>query len=89
LLNCYSITTIIRDKDYCKNDKEDEWGYKSNFSEDTLAKMKFATVILKMAQIYVERIDWLISGDDDEETFHERLAEDLSELTSLLNKKLD
>ena len=35
---------------------------------------------IKKAQIYLQRIDWLISGDDGEETFLKRLHEDLSGL---------
>jgi hypothetical protein len=32
---------------------------------------------LNQALIYAQRIDWLVSGDDGEDTFHARLAEDL------------
>lgn len=32
-----------------------------------------------MAQIYTQRIDWLVSGDDSEDSFRERLKEDLEE----------
>jgi len=35
-------------------------------------------VNLELAGIYLQRIDWLVSGDDSEESFHERLQEDLS-----------
>jgi len=34
--------------------------------------------LLKKAQIYAQRIDWLLSGDDGEDTFHKRLSQDLS-----------
>ena len=37
---------------------------------------------IKKAQIYLQRIDWLISGDDGEESFLKRLHEDLSELNA-------
>ena len=36
--------------------------------------------ILNKAFVYVNRIDWLLSGDDGEETFHKRLKEDLEKL---------
>ena len=36
--------------------------------------------ILIQAYLYVQRIDWLVSGDDSEDGFHERLKEDLSEV---------
>jgi hypothetical protein len=40
---------------------------------------KGADAILK-AQVYMQRIDYLLSGDDGEETFLKRLKEDLSKL---------
>ena len=42
--------------------------------------MREAVKILKIANIYVQRIDWLLSGDDGEETFLNRLSEDLSNM---------
>lgn len=33
-----------------------------------------------MAEIYAQRIDWLISGDDNENTFHKRLKEEINKL---------
>lgn len=50
------------------------------FSEETLAEFKKAVHILKQAEIYAQRIDWLLSGDDGEESFHERLKEELENL---------
>ena len=32
---------------------------------------------LETVVIYTQRIDWLLSGDDNEETFLERLKEEL------------
>lgn len=46
----------------------------------TLLKMKKALHYLHIAQIYAESVSYLMSGDDDEESFHERLAEDLDVL---------
>ena len=43
-------------------------------------KMREAVKILKIANIYVHRIDWLLSGDDGEETFLHRLSEELSNI---------
>ena len=54
----------------------------SEFSEETLAEFKKAVHILKQAEIYAQRIDWLLSGDDGEETFHERLKEELKKLSN-------
>lgn len=52
----------------------------NEFSEETLAEFKKAVHILKQAEIYAQRIDWLLSGDDGEESFHERLKEELEKL---------
>jgi len=49
----------------------------NNFSAETIAEFKKGSEILKQAYIYAQRIDWLISGDDSEDTFHERLNDDL------------
>jgi hypothetical protein len=35
---------------------------------------------LLLAQIYVQRIDWLVSGDDGEDSFHSRLDADFEAL---------
>jgi len=43
-------------------------------------KDKNGTEIIKLAQIYMHRIDWLLSGDDGEESFITRLAKDKSKL---------
>lgn len=51
-----------------------------DFSKDTIAVFKEAINTLKKAAIYTQRIDYLLSGDDSEETFHERLHEELKNL---------
>jgi len=58
------------------NDTDEYYGY----SEATLRGFKKAVAILREAQIYLQRIDWLVSGDDGEDTFHERLRKDLGEV---------
>jgi len=55
--------------------EDDNWDY--GFSEETIDEFKKGLVILRKAFVYAQRIDWLLSGDDGEETFHERLKEDL------------
>lgn len=57
-----------------------DWWEPNNFSEATLAEFRNGIDAIKKAQIYAQRIDWLLSRDDGEESFHERLAEDLSKL---------
>jgi hypothetical protein len=43
----------------------------------TVLEFQIAIKNLKLAYIYAHRIDWFISCDDGEETFHERLKDDL------------
>jgi hypothetical protein len=50
------------------------------YPDEVIAKFKDAVNILRIAQVYAQRIDWLLSGDDGEETFLERLDEDLDKL---------
>jgi len=54
--------------------KPDNFG----LSEYAIGKIKEAIKNVKIAQIYIHRVDWYISGDDAEETFKERLEKDLS-----------
>ena len=51
-----------------------------NYSNNTLYEFKKGLNLLRKAYIYAQRIDYLISGDDDEESFHERLKKELSKL---------
>lgn len=60
--------------------KPDGWYTTNNFSEETIQEFRNAIIAIKKAQIYTQRIDWLLSGDDNETTFHTRLKEDLSKL---------
>lgn len=47
------------------------------FSKETLAEFRKGLVLLMAAAVYLERIDFLLCGDDSEESFHTRLKEDL------------
>lgn len=51
-----------------------------DYTRQTIAIMKRAVYVLRMAYIYVQRIDWMLSGDDGEEDLVERLKEELDEL---------
>lgn len=64
------------------NDKENEYGYKTQYSQQTLDKFKEGVKLLRQAEVYAQRIDWLYAGDDGEETFHQRLEEDLNKLNN-------
>ena len=66
------------DDDWYKKYPEDK--FYPSLSEKTQEEFKNAIRQLKIAQIYAQRIDWLISGDDDDESFHQRLNEELDKL---------
>ena len=82
--------------DYIKSrwleDKEKEYIRKNkhtkpnpfDYNKETIKELKKGLAILRKAYIYAQRIDWLLSGDDGEESFHKRLKE---ELDNLKNKK--
>jgi hypothetical protein len=67
-----------RDPDWYEKYPEDLFHYK--YPDKVIDKMKEGIEVLKRAQIYAQRIDWLLSGDDGIETFFERLEEDLNNL---------
>lgn len=45
--------------------------------KEAVAHMQMGIKLLLAAGIYLQRIDWLVSGDDGLESFKERLMEDL------------
>lgn len=69
-------------------DEYDENGFKvypyyPDYTEDTLQELRNGVEILRKGRIYAQRIDWLLSGDDGEESFHRRLKDELE----MLNKE--
>jgi hypothetical protein len=60
------------------SDELDQWGYKlhSEYTEKTIDEFRKAVYYLELAKLYTHRIDWLVSGDDGEDSFHRRLATD-------------
>lgn len=66
-----------REPDWYKQYPEDLYHYK--YPKEVIAEFKKAVKILRKAQIYAQRIDWLLSGDDGKESFLARLKEELKE----------
>ena len=64
--------------DYYERFPEELYHYK--YPDNVIEKFKEAVDILKKAEIYAQRIDWLLSGDDGEESFFTRLEEDLKQI---------
>ena len=67
----------------------DEYGDKKGFgcSQEIIFEFKNALIALRIASIYAKRIDWLLSGDDEEEEFHKGLKKDLSSM--ILDKMVE
>ena len=65
-----------------ENTQVDEWGDTRGrfFKKETITEFRNAVFYLNAAYTYAQRIDWLVSGDDSEETFHKRLKEDLDKI---------
>lgn len=51
------------------------------YREDVQQIFKEGIEILKKAEIYAQRIDWYLSGDDGEDSFVSRLKSDLDALS--------
>lgn len=50
------------------------------YNRKTMDIMKRAVYVLRLAHIYAQRVDWMLSGDDGEDSLVERLEEELKEL---------
>jgi hypothetical protein len=48
--------------------------------DETIQAMKEGLLCLRKAYIYAQRIDWMLSGDDGEDTFLDRLEKELEEM---------
>jgi hypothetical protein len=54
---------------------EDLYHYK--YPDDIIEEFKKGLRYLNLAAIYTQRIDWLLAGDDGEDSFRERLKKEL------------
>lgn len=70
-----------------KDKEEPHGGWRSweetkypEYAPDIIDEFKNGLYILRKAHIYAQRIDWLVSCDDGEDSFRKRLKEELDEL---------
>lgn len=68
----------LKDGYYFGEDSTENCHYE--YPEDIIEEFKKGLYFLRMAQIYAQRIDWLLSCDDGEDSFRERLKEDLEQI---------
>jgi hypothetical protein len=64
--------------DWYEKYPEDLHHYK--YPDEVIEEFKKGVEIIKKAFIYIQRIDWLLSDDDGEETFLERLNKELKKI---------
>ena len=64
------------------SEEKDEWGDRKgyHFSPETIEEFKKGLALLRQAYVYAQRIDWLVSADDGEDSFHNRLKFELEKL---------
>jgi hypothetical protein len=62
-----------------ESDETNRWGdtVGRGYEPATIAEFRHCIAHLRLAAIYTQRIDYLVSGDDGEESFHRRLQHDL------------
>jgi len=66
------------DKDYLEKYPEER--FEHVYREDVQKIFKDGIEILKKAEIYAQRINWYLSGDDGEDSLVSRLKNDLEKL---------
>jgi hypothetical protein len=76
---------IYRDKEWYEKYPEDLNHYK--YPDEVIKEFKKGYEILRKAEIYAQRIDWLLAGDDGEESFLQRLKGELLHLELELKNK--
>ncbi len=67
---------------WCQADyyeKYPEERFNHTYPKEVQERLKEAVKIFNKAYIYAQRIDWMLSGDDGEESFLRRLKKDLDE----------
>lgn len=74
-----------RDESWYEKYPEDLAHYQ--LRDEIMAEFKNAYEILRKAEIYAQRIDWYLAGDDGEDSFIERLKEELGDLDLELKNK--
>jgi hypothetical protein len=64
-----------KDPDWYDKYPEDKFHHK--YPDEVIEEFKKGAKIIAEAQVYMQRIDWLLSGDDGEESFLKRLNQEL------------
>lgn len=67
-----------RDREWYEKYPDDKFHYE--YSDEIIEKFKEGLKHIELAHIYMQRLDWLLSGDDGDESFISRLEDDLKKL---------
>lgn len=59
------------------NDGSDPEVYANNYKPETIKALQEIVQLVQIAQISIHRADYLIAGDDSEESFHKNLTEEI------------
>lgn len=83
--NQYSILDIAEDieREIQKSGRKKKYPqdlYYHKYPDEVIEKFKEGVKAIKIAYVYAHRIDWLLSGDDGEESFLERLEQELKQI---------
>ena len=75
------LTVLIGDNGQnCDGEEANEYCCPYNYPPHIIKEFETGLELLKKAQIYVNRIDYLVSGDDGEESFISHLNEELEKV---------
>lgn len=80
-------TEQVNEIKYFTYEEYEDGKYYPGYSDETIKEFENAIDILNKASVYVHRIDWFLSGDDGEESFHLRLKEELDKLKKRRKRK--
>jgi len=58
-----------------------------HYPDEVIEELKKGYWILRQASIYAQRIDWLLSGDDGDESFIRRLNDELRQLDNRMSEE--
>lgn len=69
------------------SDELNEWGdpVGRGYQPEVIERFRLAVATLRKAEVMAQRVDWLVSDDDGEESFLRRWDKDLSKLDILPN----
>ena len=78
----YRFTEIVEDMDKIIEQQEDY-----GLDKEAVAHVQMGIKLLLAAGVYLQRIDWFVSGDDGLDDFKRRLREDLEKIGITLEAK--